>query len=203
MNYTYKGINFKKISEELEGLSSHSSIEIPNNCNFAKELGKFKIENEESYFYIRDGKLLKSFKSKEKNDIFNLLHQEYYNSIEKEENNLATKSTGEGTIYNWNDLTFRKVGKHYKGGGCFQHFDIDKNDPHYDFFYQLDGLYRIFETNEIFYISCNSIEIREGKKCKLFDLIKEKCKKRNTSEEEGPYGGAFASENDFWNWKKR
>lgn len=49
-NYEYQGMEFYKLSDSLEHLGSHCSIEIPKEYPFHKETGMFAVKGQDGVF---------------------------------------------------------------------------------------------------------------------------------------------------------
>lgn len=78
------------------------------------------------------------------------------------------------------------------------------NDPHFDG-RNVRGVYRLMWTNEIFFILHGEFQVRgEEENHPLLRALDEQFplpKRYFDQEDEGPFGGAFASEADYWKWK--
>ncbi|MGV2887512.1 hypothetical protein [Paenibacillus taichungensis] len=216
MSYTYQGMEFYKLSDSLEHLGSHCSVNIPKEYPFQDESGMFEVKGQPGVFFISDGMLRDGVRHD--SGLEQNLHMYRAMSNEAHDRRIAglnelRHSEGFGPLLDLAGFQIQKVAQDVPYIGYLRVYPITEamlekyewmNDPHFNW-RQVSGVYRLMGTQEIFFILHGEFQVRgDEDNHPLFEALTNQFplpKNYFDQEEEGPFGGAFASADDYWKWK--
>jgi len=215
-NYTYHGMEFYKLTDSLEHLGSHSGIDVPKECPFHGEHGMFEVKGQTGVFFISEGVLRVGLRVdsglEENRNMFRKLNEEARDRLIAELTEFRI-SDGFGPTLELAGFEVKKVAKEVPYIGFLRVHPITDamlerfewlNDPYLDG-RQVNGVYRVLGTEHIFFIFLGEIQIQGDEEYHpLFDqIITQFPLPKNHCDwvDEGPCGGGFASNDDYWKWK--
>lgn len=201
MKVTYQigDYTFEKVTESLENLSGHSSVEIPEDMPFYNETGEFLItDGTDKTFFISHNYIRCTLESDMR--VFEILLDMYYEKLERQYQELK-KLGGYGKVYEFMGVQFQKVSEETSLYiGSFNEFNLRDYGDELEWIYN-NGTYRILGTDQIFVISYGCVSKRENEENKLYNLLVENLEPSEYDEDEGPFGGAFSSWESYWKWR--
>jgi hypothetical protein len=214
--YEYQGLTFKKLTDSLDNLGPHCSLMIPEEYPFAKETGMFSVVGKEGVFFISNGLLRDGVRGDSgltpDHEVYLLMHKEVFDRRMEHLNSLRHHD-GFGPVLKLAGMDVRKVSDEVPYVGYLRtHPLTDEMYESHDWLFDssLDqkkvmGVYRIMNSSDIFFIQYGEIAVHgEEENHPLLAALQEKFpvpKGYYDDVDEGPFGGAFASFDDYWRYR--